>query len=653
MEIQFVQIRSYAEQYSETEFEILCEAGDVPDRDSPESIRDRGSRRGRIGEDLTYEPDLPWTVSEPVGREKGSQERQSRKGRGRPRKGSSGERELRGTNLSLQVNASQKTSPSDPSGIVNATAVVNQSQQKSGATGSASVSKSVELEKIDGEKTRSLASLHSPRINDKGKFRATEDRRLTTMQNKEKSVVVVGLPSMSSPGLQGTHVSATLSTGAQKVEPRSESASQSLRSRSPAFQTAMADPLSFEFPSPTSREPGAGVPDAQKEGQSVQRPPPGSKDPALEVSHSAALSSSFASANIVQAAKSSLKPPNDKSSASPVTSMGKGGAKASKGRGKAATSGKLNEAVSRRAAALVTPEVNKGPTVSVTSMSPKSTISGSKFSDELGQVRAALPSFVGPAAQSKPPVSPAMGSSLQTGLQSSSQFSPQAKLGSSPVIPSLISQPGQTRLQGSGTPSSASPAGARLQTSTAAAAAISPQNKPPLQSSLSSGSSVPKSQTGGPSSEALKAMTSSASPLSPVPLRTGVQSSTGLASLSSSSAATKPQSSSALAISVSPGSAPSALQNKASGSPTKAQLKAQARRAKAAAVSSGLNAAPAVTSQTSPAISSVTLAQSSQQKIGDALPSTPTELSAIGKSSDYSALVLSSTRNSFRKEIIN
>ncbi|CAM6088580.1 unnamed protein product [Calypogeia fissa] len=575
------EIRSYAEQYSEKEFEILCRVG-VPDlHKKPDAGSSRELRRGKIGEDVTYEPDPPYVVPERVA-EPGIQQVAVKKGRGRPRKNVAApsvpaERELSGTNPGMQVNMLQKPSPSDASKIGQTSTGVNQTVPNTGVTGPGSAVSSVELEKVEGEKTRSLASLHSPRVGDKGKLRATEDRRQPVVQNKEQSIVVVALPSMSSPGTRATQASPPLppeiQTNVSKTGDESNSRGmQSMsslkpdacRSKSPLTDSSVHAPsastsgdvcLEKMKSSKTAIEggqtglkvPASGVPEVQHEVQSLEKPtskdkpaasgtpqsvpvtvqkgtsllteasPKASKTagdsshsllttPAVEAEAKAAVksgaieASSSGAVSSLQTAKVPQKPTNaslnNKTSTSPpaasVTasitsspsvqipkSMGVSGAKNSKGRGKAGTTGKLNEALARRAAALLSPEVSKGLSFGVTSLSSSSTVSASKASpgalaQETGQVKASAPFLSSPAARSKSPVSAPMATSvstrlaqsaLQTGVQlpssiptstlSQMQSSPAGSVVSSAPLPtsSVLSSrrspsPSQTRSHG-------------------------------------------------------------------------------------------------------------------------------------------------------------------------------------------------------------
>ncbi|CAM6081796.1 unnamed protein product [Calypogeia fissa] len=562
------EIRSYAEQYSETEFEILCQVG-VPDlHKKPDAGSSRELRRGKIGEDVTYEPDPPYVVPKRVA-EPGIQQVVVKKGRGRPRKNVAAalvpaERELSGTNPGMQVNMLQKPSPSDSNKIGQTSTGVNQTVPKTGVTGPGSAVSSVELEKGEGEKTRSLASLHSPRIGDKGKLRATEDRRQPVVQNNEQSVVAVALPSMSSPGMRAIQTSPPLppenqtnvaktgdDSNSRGMQSMSSLRPDALRSKSPLTNSSLHAPsaptsggvnlekskTAIEGGQTEVKVPALGIPEVQHEVQSLEKSPskdkpaasgtpqfvpvpvttqkgssllteasqkalktagdsshslrttPAVKSGAIEPSSSCAVSS-------LQTAKVPQKPINaslnNKTSTSPpaasvtasVTfspsvqipkSMGVPGAKNSKGRGKAGTTGKLNEALARRAAARLSPEVSKGLSIGATSLSSSSTVSASKASrgtlaEETGQVKASAPSLSSPDARSKSPVSAPQStrlvqSALQTGAPvpssiptstlSQIQSNPAVAAGSSAPLPTssvLSSQrppsPAQTRSHG-------------------------------------------------------------------------------------------------------------------------------------------------------------------------------------------------------------
>ncbi|CAM6103240.1 unnamed protein product [Calypogeia fissa] len=684
------EIRSYAEQYSETEFEILCQVG-VPDlHKKPDAGSSRELRRGKIGEDVTYEPDPPYVVPKRVA-EPGIQQVVVKKGRGRPRKNVAAalvpaERELSGTNPGMQVNMLQKPSPNESNKIGQTSTGVNQTVPKTGVTGPGSAVSLVELEKGEGEKTRSLASLHSPRIGDKGKLRATEDRRQPVLQNIEQSVVAVALPSMSSPGMRAVQTSPPLppenQTNVAKTGDDSNSRGMqsmsglrpdALRSKSPLTNSSVHTPSA-----PTSggvnlensktaggqtevKVPASGIPEVQHEVQSLEKSP--SKDkpaasgtpqfvpvpvttqkgssllteasqkalktagysshslrttPAVEAESKAALKSgalepsSSCAVSSLQTAKVPQKPINallnNKTSTSPpaasvtaaVTfspsvqipkSMGVPGAKNSKGRGKAGTTGKLNEALARRAAARLSPEVSKGLSIGATSLSSSSTVSASKASrgtlaEETGQIKASAPSLSSPDARSKSPISAPQStrlvqSALQTGapvpstlsqihsspavaagssapLPTSSVLSsqrppspsqtrshgtivssasnkplPQAKSPNSPSVPAPISRLGQTHLQGSSASSpglSSSPANTSPLISMSTAAATTLQKSFPLSFPLGTSSSLSKPQT----------IVSLATPLSP-PSQSSFLISTAVSLPVSASVETRPE----------------------------------------------------------------------------------------------------------------
>ncbi|BBN10806.1 hypothetical protein Mp_5g06580 [Marchantia polymorpha subsp. ruderalis] len=203
------EIRSYGEQYSEKEFERLCRVG-VPDMEKkPDAGRGRGLRKGKLGEDM-----MPQTIPEPVVAEEVVEEASElvsvKKGRGRPKKGAlvpspSGSQKVSSINRVSQSDSVPKVgnigSPAG-SGVVpnsQASALMNETIQaiREIAAGASATSSGV-IEKVEGEKTRSLASLQ-----EKDKLSVSDNQRLVLGQQKEKTSSISTsfsvVPSQSAP----------------------------------------------------------------------------------------------------------------------------------------------------------------------------------------------------------------------------------------------------------------------------------------------------------------------------------------------------------------------------------------------------------------------------------------------------------------------
>ncbi|KAG6545775.1 hypothetical protein Mapa_012736 [Marchantia paleacea] len=208
------EIRSYGEQYSEKEFERLCRVG-VPDMEKkPEAGRGRGLRKGKLGEDI-----MPQTLPEPVVAEEVVEEAAElvsvKKGRGRPKKGApvpspSGSQKVSSINRVTQIDSVTKVGgiggPAG-SGVVpssQASALMNETIQaiREIAAGTSTTSTGV-IKKVEGEKTRSLASLQ-----EKEKLPVSDNQRQVLGQQKEKassiSTSLTGVPSQSAPSSSTT-----------------------------------------------------------------------------------------------------------------------------------------------------------------------------------------------------------------------------------------------------------------------------------------------------------------------------------------------------------------------------------------------------------------------------------------------------------------
>ncbi|KAL2642565.1 hypothetical protein R1flu_010152 [Riccia fluitans] len=179
------EIRSYAEEYSEQEFERLCRA-DVADTErKPDAGKVQKLRKVKVGED-TVPPSVPKdvVVSEEVVKV-AAEVVPVKKGRGRPRKYAlvpvvEGGQKMSSKKVSSQADATGKTGSAavlGESGIAyssQAASVIKETVEavKEIVPGTSGSSSSTVIEKVNAEKTRSLASLEK-----KLQTADTDDRR--------------------------------------------------------------------------------------------------------------------------------------------------------------------------------------------------------------------------------------------------------------------------------------------------------------------------------------------------------------------------------------------------------------------------------------------------------------------------------------------
>ncbi|KAL3679447.1 hypothetical protein R1sor_022403 [Riccia sorocarpa] len=156
------EIRSYAEEYSEEEFERLCRVGEADYETKSEAGRGRGLRKGKAGEETVAR-----SVSEPMVIGDSPNPVPGKKGRGRPRKNAlvpvvaGAQSRINPVDAIAKIGSSTGFGGSGLGGSSQAEAVIKETilAMKEIAAGTSGTLSSRVVEKVGGEKTRSLASL--------------------------------------------------------------------------------------------------------------------------------------------------------------------------------------------------------------------------------------------------------------------------------------------------------------------------------------------------------------------------------------------------------------------------------------------------------------------------------------------------------------